>query len=71
MLWIGTFPAMAAVNDEKSAVPEKKWSAELQLKRYFRSHTSFEFGNPHHSNPKVLGHSRNEGRSHGDGPHAG
>ena len=46
LLVIGTFPAMAAVIDEKSTVSEKKWSAELQLKRYFRSHTSYEFGNP-------------------------
>jgi len=46
MLLIGPFPVMAAVKDEKSTVPEKKWSTELQLKRYFRSHTSYEFGNP-------------------------
>ena len=46
LLVIGTFPAMATVKDEKSTVSEKKWSAELQLKRYFRSHTSYEFGNP-------------------------
>ena len=35
--------------EEKKAVPiisEKKWSAELQFKRYFGSHTSYEFGMP-------------------------
>jgi len=34
-------PAIAAAEEE-----EKPWSIELRLKRYFRSHTSYEFGNP-------------------------
>ena len=46
MLLVVPFPLMAAVKDEKSTVPDKKWSTELQLKRYFGSHTSYEFGNP-------------------------
>jgi len=45
-LGIGAFPAWAAVKDEHSSVPEKKWTAELQVKRYFGSHTSYEFGTP-------------------------
>jgi outer membrane protease len=46
LLVLGTAPAMAAANNEKSLIPEKKWSAELRVKRYFGSHTSYEFGNP-------------------------
>lgn len=46
LLTAGAYPAMAAARDEKSSVPEKKWSAELQVKRYFGSHTSYEFGTP-------------------------
>jgi hypothetical protein len=31
---------------EKPPASDKPWSAELHVKRYFGSHTSFEFGNP-------------------------
>lgn len=41
-----TSSAMAAEKDEKTFIPEKKWSVELRAKRYFASHTSYEFGNP-------------------------
>jgi hypothetical protein len=39
-LLFAIFPALAA------AEGEKPWSAELHIKRYFGSHTSYEFGNP-------------------------
>jgi hypothetical protein len=40
LLVLAGFPAIAA------AETEKPWSAELHVKRYFGSHTSYEFGNP-------------------------
>jgi hypothetical protein len=40
------FPAITAAEGEKPLAPEKPWSAELHAKRYFGSHTSYEFGNP-------------------------
>lgn len=40
LLVLVDLPAIAA------AEKEKPWSAELHVKRYFGSHTSFEFGNP-------------------------
>jgi outer membrane protease len=39
---LAAFPAPAIAAAEE----EKPWSAELRLKRYFGSHTSYEFGNP-------------------------
>jgi len=35
-----------AAEGEKPPAPEGPWSVELHLKRYFGSHTSYEFGNP-------------------------
>ena len=40
LLVLAGFPATTAAEDEKP------WSAELHVKRYLGSHTSFEFGNP-------------------------
>jgi hypothetical protein len=40
LLVLAGFPAIAAAEDDKP------WSAELHVKRYFGSHTSYEFGNP-------------------------
>jgi hypothetical protein len=40
LLVLAGFPAITA------AESEKPWSAELHVKRYFGSHTSYEFGNP-------------------------
>lgn len=48
LMLTGIFPAIAAAKDEKAPAPEKKWSAELQVKRYFGSHTSYEFGTSGH-----------------------
>ncbi len=41
LLVLAGSPAIAAAKDEKP------WSAELHVKRYFGSHTSYEFGNPY------------------------
>lgn len=46
MLVLSGLPAIASVTGEKPSAPDKPWSAELHVKRYFRSHTSYEFGNP-------------------------
>ena len=46
LLVLTGFPAVTAAEEEKPSAPEKAWSAELRVKRYFGSHTSFEFGNP-------------------------
>lgn len=48
------FPAVTMAEDEKSSAPEKTWSAELHVKRYFGSHTSYEFGNPFPPNQTPL-----------------
>jgi len=40
------FPAITVATDQKQFTPEKPWSAELHVKRYFSSHTSYEFGYP-------------------------
>jgi len=40
------FPVITAAADEKKLAPGKLWSAEVHVKRYFSSHTSYEFGYP-------------------------
>ncbi|MCX5827579.1 MAG: hypothetical protein NTV58_06210 [Deltaproteobacteria bacterium] len=47
-------PAITAAEGEKAPAPEKPWSAELHVKRYFSSHTSYEFGNPYPPNQAPL-----------------
>lgn len=37
----------AAAPAELKYPPEKSWSVDLRVKRYFASHTSYEFGNPY------------------------
>ncbi len=54
LLMLAGFPAVTVAADEKSPVPEKPWSAELHVKRYFSSHTSYEFGNPYPPNQAPL-----------------
>lgn len=43
VVWL---PVIAEAQEVKKAKEEKPWSAELHVKRYFGSHTSFEFGYP-------------------------
>lgn len=45
MLALAVFPGITAA-EEKPPAPDKSWSAELHVKRYFGSYTSYEFGNP-------------------------
>ena len=47
LLVLAGFPTITAAEDEKPTAPEKAWSAELHVKRYFGSHTSYEFGYPY------------------------
>ena len=46
LLVTAAFPAITAAADEKKLDEESPWSAEIRVKRYFGSHTSYEFGNP-------------------------
>ena len=54
LLLLAAFPAVAAAEGGKPADPENPWSVELHLKRYFGSHTSYEFGNPFPPNQSPL-----------------
>jgi hypothetical protein len=54
LLMLAGFPAVATAADEKPLAPENPWSAELHVKRYFSSHTSYEFGNPYPPNQAPL-----------------
>lgn len=47
LLVLTGFPAIAETKEAKKVEYEKPWSAELHVKRYFGSHTSYEFGNPY------------------------
>lgn len=54
MFALAGFPTITAAAEEKPAAPDKPWSAELHVKRYFSSHTSYEFGNPNPPYQKPL-----------------
>jgi hypothetical protein len=46
LLVFAGYPTITEAKGEKPTTPEKAWLAELHVKRYFGSHTSYEFGNP-------------------------
>jgi hypothetical protein len=47
ILTFGNPAVSPAAQEESKASPEKPWSVDLRVKRYFGSHTSYEFGNPY------------------------
>jgi outer membrane protease len=46
LLFIFTFPLPAIAKDPELPVPDKKWSTQFHVKRFWKSHTSYEFGHP-------------------------
>ncbi|MDA8126534.1 MAG: hypothetical protein M0009_15280 [Deltaproteobacteria bacterium] len=46
-LWLPALLLLLALFPTPGTAEENPWSAELQVKRYFGSHTSYEFGNPY------------------------
>jgi outer membrane protease len=45
-LLLPLYPFIAAAEDPETPLLGKKWSAQVIVKRYVGSHTSYEFGNP-------------------------
>ncbi len=46
VITLGSTAAAAVAQGAPKEVPEKPWSVDLRTKYYFKSHTSYEFGNP-------------------------
>jgi outer membrane protease len=46
VLILGSAAVCPASSEETKTPPENPWSVDVRVKRYFSSHTSYEFGNP-------------------------
>lgn len=47
VLTFGSAAVCPAADGDSKVSPEKPWSVDVRVKRYFASHTSYEFGNPY------------------------